>query len=239
MKKGIFLSGTSTEIGKTVVSSILCKILTDSNIKTAYYKPVQTGAVFVNNNLVSTDCRFVERVAGELCSTHTSYLFKKPASPHFASRLEKKEISLNKIISDYNNIKEKNDIIITEGAGGLYVPLNDDGDLIVDIAAKLKLNMILAAPAGLGTINHVSLSYIFAKQKKIKISSVLLLYYKEEPTDIEIENRKVLKKILNIDSIYLIPAVKNVDTEKNIIGNIFESLDKFPDSETIKRWIYE
>ena len=98
MKKGIFLSGTSTEIGKTVVSSILCKILSDSNVKTAYYKPVQTGAVFVNNQLVSTDCRFVARVAGESCSTHTSYLFIKPASPHFASRLEKKEFLILKIL---------------------------------------------------------------------------------------------------------------------------------------------
>ena len=88
MKKGLFITATSTGVGKTVMSAIFCRILAEAGIKTAYYKPIQTGGMSLNDMLISSDCRFVERITMSYtnCKTYTSYILKTPASPHYAAR---------------------------------------------------------------------------------------------------------------------------------------------------------
>ncbi len=236
--RGIFVSGTGTEIGKTVVSACLFKILIETGKRICYYKPVQSGAVNINGKMNSPDAMFVKSVLKRE-DVYCSYLLQKPASPHFAARLEAVNISLDKIASDYYSLQKKYDIIICEGAGGLFVPLNDKGILITQIAEKCSMNILLVADAGLGTINHVSLSCFYAKKLNLYISAIFLIYYDDNPTDIELENLSILKKLNKIESIFLIPAIKGVDTEKKLTGDLDKKLKYFPDKEIIKNMIYD
>jgi dethiobiotin synthetase len=241
MGKGIFVTGISTGVGKTVISSLICKKLLDAHYKVAYYKPVQTGGIKIKNNLVSSDCRFIQSVIGDNknFSTSVSYIFEKPASPHYAAGLEDKTIDKNKIIDDCMNLLESNDFVIVEGAGGIYVPLSEDGFFIYDIPKALSLKIILAGYAGLGSINSVSLNYNFIESMGLKLAAVILITDKKTPSDIEADNARILKEIINSENIFLMPKAERVNTEKNKAGNILEKLRFFPDKKEIKRWINE
>ena len=241
MAGGIFVTATSTNVGKTVVSSLLCKKLSISKERVCYYKPVQTGCHHIDGRVVIPDVEFVKEVNKDNYNAcyFTTYNFQKPASPHLSSALENTEISLDKIYEDYKKIDNNKSLIITEGAGGLFVPLNKNGALVSDIPKVLNIPVVLISNAGLGAINSVGLSFFYILSNKIKLSSIILLYDGNCPTDIEIDNHSTLKKILKFEAIYLLPSVKNCDTEKKTKGNIDEVLSKYPGIEEIKRWFSE
>jgi dethiobiotin synthetase len=230
MTNGIFVSGTSTGVGKTVISALICKKIIKSEKTCVYYKPVQTGAVSENGKLISTDCRFVKNVSGKniLLKTECSYLLKKPASPHFSAQFEHVQIDMNKIKKDYKKISSNNDFVVLEGAGGILVPINENGFMMADIPELLSLDILLVGNAGLGTINHVLLNYYYLKSRNLKISHIVLITEEIIPTDIEKDNLKILKNITGIENIFHFPKVKNVDTDENQTGDI-EEKSKFFD----------
>lgn len=242
MGKGLFISATSTGVGKTIVSAAFLKKLCDTGLTCCYYKPVQTGGIMTSEGtLAAPDCIFVKNIIGDIKNfdTFCSYVFKKPASPHLAANLENKEIDINKIVNDYHSLINSYDIVIIEGAGGLFVPLNEKGCYISDLIAKFNINMVLVANAGLGTINHTALSYHYATSKNINITGIILLSHNKEFTDIERDNHRILKKMLGISSISLIRAVEHADTDNNIPGDFLKKLNGFPNYQTIKEYIDE
>jgi dethiobiotin synthetase len=242
MKKGLFVTATSTEIGKTIISGMICYKLAENNFNTAYFKPVQSGLIAdENDNKISGDCRFVKNVLA--CNTefetYTSYMLNKPASPHFSALMENVTIDLKKIKADYESISADKDYIIVEGAGGLFVPLDENGKMMADIPRFLKINTILLGNAGLGAINQIGLSYNYALSKKLKISAIILISAEKTLTEIEAENVRILKKLFKTERIFIIPKTVGVDTENNKTGNIFETIKLFPDKDEIISWIHE
>ncbi len=163
MFKGFFISGTDTNVGKTIVSAILV-----NKLDAIYYKPIQCG--LDENGKKDSD------IIRDICKNKTiwkeTYFFKKPLSPNIAAKKEGKKI----LISKFKNKIDKNlskDLII-EGAGGLNVPVNDN-KLIVDLAAFFKLPIILVCRTSLGTINHTLLSISLLKNKKIKLHGLIFV----------------------------------------------------------------
>ncbi|MEO8583644.1 MAG: dethiobiotin synthase [Flavitalea sp.] len=152
----IFITGTGTGIGKTIVSAILTEAF-----HADYWKPVQAG--FDNG----TDSLSV----GQLISnTKTiiypeTYKLKKPASPHIAAREEDITIDSDKI---KNEIPRTDNTLVIEGAGGLMVPLNEN-EFVADLILKLNTPVILVSRNTLGSINHSLLTAIACKQKGIKV----------------------------------------------------------------------
>ena len=151
----IFLTGTDTSVGKTVISSWLC-----CNTRYSYWKPIQSG------ELELSDSKFVEKIS-KTKIYNESYLFKNPVSPHLASLLEKKCIDINTLSLP----EEKN--LIVEGVGGVLVPLNEK-TLLVDFIKFLNIPVILVVRSTLGTINHTLLSLEALKQRSIPILGVIM-----------------------------------------------------------------
>jgi dethiobiotin synthetase len=153
----IFITGTGTDVGKTLISAIIVEAL-----KADYWKPVQAGF------LDGTDSIFVRSIISNKATViHPEcYLLKMPASPHIAAPAEKKEISINEII--HHLPKTKNQLVI-EGAGGLMVPLNQN-ELILDLIKKLKAKVILVSKNELGSINHSLLTAAVLKKEKINVA---------------------------------------------------------------------
>ena len=153
----IFVTGISTDVGKTIVSAILTEAL-----KADYWKPIQTGLQTDSKtikNLISNDITIIHK---------ESYHLPEPLSPHTAAALNGVEISLSNInLPDSNNTT-----LIIEGAGGLMVPLNKD-EFIFDIIIKAKASVILVVKNYLGSINHTLLSVYFMKLKNIKILGII------------------------------------------------------------------
>lgn len=153
----IFITGTGTDVGKTLVSAIVVEAL-----KADYWKPVQAG--FSDG----TDSLFVKQIiSNKTTLIHPEcYLLKMPASPHLSAPAEKKEITIKEIINHFP--KTKNQLVI-EGAGGLMVPLNKN-ELMLDLIKKLKARVIVVSKNELGSINHSLLTGAVLKKEKINVA---------------------------------------------------------------------
>lgn len=151
----IFVTGIGTDVGKTVVSSVLVEAL-----KADYWKPVQTGSFF------STDTAKVQKwVSNSDSKCHPEgYLLKQYMSPHAAAELEGIDIGL----SELNIPVSTNSTMILEGAGGLMVPLNRK-EFMVDMITKFDAEVVLVIQNYLGSINHSLLSVDVLKSRGVNI----------------------------------------------------------------------
>lgn len=152
----VFVSGTDTDIGKTFISGWLCL-----HLKYEYFKPIQTGS------LLDSDSQTVSFLSGAK-TYKESYLFREPASPHIAAKLENQEIDLEKI-----KMPQGNNLII-EGAGGLLVPLNTR-HFIIDLIKYFSVPVLLVSHSRLGTINHTLLSIEALRQRDIPLLGVVMI----------------------------------------------------------------
>jgi dethiobiotin synthase len=160
MKQAIFVTGTDTGVGKTIISALLCKAL-----NAGYWKPVQSGVI------EGTDRHTVADLT-KLPPSHfysESYSLREPLSPHAAAEIDGIEIDLHSIrLPSFNQ-----DTLIVEGAGGVLVPLNRSY-LMIDLMAQLKLPAIIVARSTLGTINHTLLTLQALRMRSVPVLGVIL-----------------------------------------------------------------
>lgn len=154
----IFITGIGTDVGKTVVSAILCEAL-----HADYWKPVQTGSFF------STDSDKLRKyISNSKTVIHPeSYVLKQYMSPHAAAELEGQTITLEKIVCPVTS-----NTLIIEGAGGLMVPLNHK-EFIVDIILKMQAEVVLVIQNYLGSINHSILTIEGLRSRNIKVLGLI------------------------------------------------------------------
>jgi len=200
MAKGFFITGTDTNVGKTVLSALLCAALPGT-----YWKPIQTGAT------EGTDRRAVIDAAGmeEGETFPESYIFDDPVSPHLAARRAGREIALQDIVVPKRN---SNRPLIVEGAGGVLVPVNRE-HLMTDLMRHVGLPAILAARSTLGTINHTLMSLRCLRGAGIEVRGVVLI----GPTNAD--NREAVERYGEIRVIGEIPVLPQIN--KQSLLNVF------------------
>lgn len=206
-KKGIFITATGTDIGKTFVSALLVKYLRKQGIHAGYFKPVLSGAEKKEGALIDSDVHYVcstarlEKNAEEL----VSYAFEPAVSPHLAAKLENKLIKKEKILEDFFRVSQEFDYMVVEGCGGIVCPLRLDEDplMLADVIQMLKLELMIVASAGLGTINTVVLTVDFAKKHNISIQGIILNHY-EEGNYLHEDNRRQIERLTGIPVIALV-----------------------------------
>lgn len=159
MGKGIFVTGTGTDIGKTYVTALIVKKLADAGIRTGYYKAALSGAKSIGDS----DAGYVKKIAGitQEDTSLLSYLYQNAVSPHLAAQIEGNPVDPEKIKKDFDKVKSKFDYVTVEGSGGIVCPIRWDKEhkiLLEDIVKALNLNTLVIADAGLGTINAVVLT---------------------------------------------------------------------------------
>lgn len=173
--RGLFVTGTGTDIGKTYVSAAIARELTKKNMALAYYKAAVSGSDCIEHS----DAGYVRDSSGIKQNTESllSYLYEKPLSPHLAARGEKRFASLDKILNDFNSLRDKYDYVLSEGAGGIICPVvweKNSHIMYLDILKALKLNAVVVADAGLGTINHTVLTISYLTSHNVKVKGVIL-----------------------------------------------------------------
>lgn len=153
----IFITGTGTDVGKTLISAIIVEAL-----RADYWKPVQAGYA------EGTDSLFVrEVISNRQTVVHPEcYLLKMPASPHLAAPAEQKKITIKEMIKHLPVTKNQ---LIVEGAGGLMVPLNQK-ELMVDLIKALKATVVVVSKNELGSINHSLLTASALKKERVKVA---------------------------------------------------------------------
>ncbi len=155
----IFVTGTDTNVGKTVVSATLCL-----KLRWSYWKPIQTGA------MSETDTEWIKRMCPHIRIESEAYRLMNPLSPHTAARLESTEI-------DSPSITERSKLLhqtIIEGAGGLLVPIRPKV-LQIDLIQAMNVSTVLVARTNLGTINHTLLSVEAIRSRGISFLGIVFV----------------------------------------------------------------
>lgn len=155
--KGVFVTGTDTGIGKTLVSAWLTHAW-----KADYWKPIQTGAV------EGTDSGTVAKLAPGALVHPSAYVFQAPLSPHEAARRERARIELSALVPP-----KTDNALVVEGAGGVMVPLNEAA-LMIDFMERLRLPTVLVTRSGLGTINHTLMTLEMLRRRHIPVLGVVM-----------------------------------------------------------------
>jgi dethiobiotin synthetase len=154
-----FVTGTDTEIGKSLVSAAILHALVQAGVRACGMKPVAAGAVPRNGRLHNDDCDLLA-AAGNVSlppNITTPYLLREPAAPHIAAAHEGITIDMVPIIAAYAEIAAASDAVVVEGVGGFCVPLSDTADT-ADLAQRLDLPVILVVGLRLGCISHALLT---------------------------------------------------------------------------------
>lgn len=204
MTKGIFITATGTDVGKTYVSALIVKKMRECGYNCGYYKPALSGDVYPN------DCERVLKTAGidGDANSYISYKFKPAVSPHLASQIENNPIKIKKIKSDFERIKSKFDYVLVEGAGGIVCPFGEDL-LLPDVIKELGLDVIIIASAALGTINSTVLTVEYAKNHGINVRGIILNNY-DENDFMQADNKEMVEKLTGIK---VVATVKNDDKD--------------------------
>ena len=211
MPRTYFISGTDTNVGKTIVSAVLA-----TKLEAHYFKPIQCGL----NKMNLKDSEVVKSLSNKAKILNELYFLKKPLSPFVAAKQEKKKIDVNKILQFVKNLKTKK--LVIEGAGGLNVPINSNY-LMSDLCQKLNTPLILVSRTKLGTINHTLMSLEVIKKKKIKLLGIIFFGKKELETleTIKFFGKKILKK--NIKILGRLPIAKELS--KNTIQAFTQKIE--------------
>lgn len=214
MGKGLFITGTDTDVGKTYVTALLVKTLRKAGFDVGYYKAAISGAPTV----AESDAGFVNRFAGinEPEDMILSYLYQNAVSPHLAARIEGNPVEKEVILKAWERVTKAYPYVTMEGSGGIMCPIRHDEKAVYyleDIIQWLHLPVLVVANAGLGTINHVATTCEYIKNRHIPVKGILLNHWKggimeEDNVKMieEITGVKVLAKIRDGDSLLDIDA---------------------------------
>jgi dethiobiotin synthetase len=193
--RGAFVTGTGTGIGKTVVAAAICAALASRGERVAAYKPVITGldedsGEWPRDHELLASVTSADQSPEQVCP-HT---FGPAVSPHLAAELAGVALDPRELVAGARRAAAGADAVVVEGVGGLLVPLSD-GYLIRDLAADLGLGVVVAAPPGLGTINHTLLTLASARAAGLDVRGVVMTPWPPSPSRIELSNRRTVERL--------------------------------------------
>lgn len=217
MTKGIFITATGTDVGKTFVSGLIAKKLCAHGYRVAYYKAALSGAVEENGAWIAGDAKEVCQQAGLRygIDSKVSYTYKTAVSPHLAAEMEGNPIDLLKIKQDFASFSANYEYLCVEGSGGIICPLCMQGEkplLLEDIIKTLGLETIIVATAGLGTINATLLTVDYMRARGIGIQGIILNHF-DSRNFLHVDNKKQIERLSRLP---VLACVKDEDRELDI-----------------------
>lgn len=213
MNDALFITGTDTGAGKTVITGLLGRFLLEKGVNAVTQKWVQTGCtgfsedIAVHLKLMNMDRSFIEGHINDVAP----YIFEFPASPHLAAGLEKKHIDISRIESSFIRLKERFEFVAVEGSGGLMVPLNETTTLI-DIINDLDLKVLIVAENRLGGINQTILTVESLQRRNIRVVGIIFNCSEKGENNLILEdNPRIVKKLTGVNILGVLGHDEDID----------------------------
>ena len=189
---GVFVTGTGTEVGKTVVAALLARTAAGAGRSVAVFKPVVSGL----DEGGEADHELLRRAAGSEQSDDeiAPYRYGAPVSPHLGAELAGEAISPERLRGAARAAAEGADLLVVEGVGGFLVPLTL-GYLVRDFARDLALPVVIAASPGLGTINHTLLTVEAVRAVGLSVARVVFTPWPQRAGVVERSNVEALERL--------------------------------------------
>ncbi len=239
MAKGFFVTGTDTGVGKTVIVAALVKSIRLLGYSVCVMKPIEAGCKkskfkVQKEKLIPSDGIFLRKIAGmdDSIDLVTPITFENPLAPMVASAIEGIPVDIDKIQRAYKELSKKYDVVITEGIGGLLVPIKKDY-FVLDLARDFRLPLIVVSRPGLGTLNHTMLTVQYAIKEGLTVAGIIINYTRPLKDTIDEEtNPEILKQISPVPLIGIFPYLEDLESstiEKAVVKNL--------DMEIIKKYL--
>ncbi|MHC4617451.1 MAG: dethiobiotin synthase [Planctomycetota bacterium] len=224
-KAGLFITGTDTGVGKTVIAGAIARILTDKGKRVGVFKPVATGCRRAWEGVVSYDTEFLADCAkSEMpLSTITPVGYLTPAAPVVSGSHEGQPVDFDSIADAYKDICESCDVVIVEGIGGVRVPLDGEFDLL-DLAVEFDLPVVVVARPNLGTINHTLMTIDCIRAAHLRIVGVVINGYDATKGRVAEETAgEVIARYSGAPVLAVVPFDETVDIEQPCLGEMIVS----------------
>jgi dethiobiotin synthetase len=203
--RGIFVTGTGTEVGKTVVAAVIAHKLAAEGRRVAVFKPCVSGLdEFTEADRPDHEVLRDAAGSGQSDDEVAPYRYGPAASPHLAAALAGEEIDPARLRAAAAAAAEGADEIVCEGVGGLLVPLAP-GYLVRDLAVELGYPLVVVASPGLGTINHTLLTLEAARGAGLDVTAVVLTPWPQQADEIERSNRETIASLAKVEVLTLPP----------------------------------
>lgn len=214
MKSGLFITGTDTEVGKTVIAAGLAATLKAAGVDVGVMKPIASGGVNYSPSRTGVGGRIISEDA--LCLKHAAHVddsldlinpmcFNAPIAPSVAAKIEGRSIELKQIDDAFNQLREIHEFMIVEGVGGIAAPICGD-ILTADMAQRFGLPLLIVARTTLGTINHTVLTEAFARSFNLHPCGVVLNGLRRESAGLAEEtNPKEITRLTRLPIIGIVP----------------------------------
>lgn len=223
VSKTLFITGTDTNVGKTVITGALAAYFRSQGIKVGVMKPVESGC---GDTQRPADALFLKKMSGtdDALSLINSYAFCEPLAPGIAAELHGVELSFENIFENYQQIVSHHDLTLIEGVGGLLVPVAV-GRLQVELIEKFACPVLVVARPSLGTFNHTLLTLSCLEHKKIPVLGVI--FDLSSPTrDLASNyNCRFLQQYTSVPILGEFPFVYGVEDPDALILALHENID--------------
>jgi len=219
MPESLFITGTDTDVGKTIVTAGLLRRLRVAGVNAASMKPVQTGAeTSEDGSFVAPDLLVHHHAAGfdppsEDRKLMAPYLYEPACSPHLAGRMADRYPDIGHIVDCAGQLAERYEFLLVEGAGGIYAPLTES-ETMLDLMQALGYPILLVAHRGLGTINHTLLSIEALRGAELEIMGVVFNEVEDvEPDFIKADNPDAIESFGKVEILGNIDYLTEMETE--------------------------
>ena len=224
--RSIFITGTDTGVGKTVVATGIAQTLTKKGLDVGVMKPFATGGMEQDGTLISEDAVALRNSVSnpDPLDLINPICYHAPLAPKVAARVEGKEQRLNLVDRAWDQLKERHSTMIVEGIGGLLVPLRKKF-FVVDLAKKLELPLVIVTRPSLGTLNHTLMTIHVARQYALPIAGVVINHHEKCEDEQTIEtNREELSRLPGIPLLGEVPFQEGENQEKEVFDEIVTKL---------------
>ncbi|HXE45021.1 MAG TPA: dethiobiotin synthase [Conexibacter sp.] len=207
--RGLFVSGTGTDVGKTVVAAAILAALHVRGERVVAFKPVVSGTAERVDPGWPPDHELLAAATGADPNDVSPAVFAAPLSPHLAAELAGAPLDPTLLRRAFDARAADAETVIVEGVGGLLVPLTRDY-LVRDLACDLGLPLVIAASPGLGTINHTLLTLEAARAAGLRVAGVVLTPWPAQPSTMEDDNRATIARLGDVE-VAALPRVARAD----------------------------
>lgn len=226
MSKGIFITATGTDVGKTYVTGLIVKCLREAGLNAGYYKAALSGAEIRNGKMIPGDAEFVAKTAGIPAKPAdlVSYIYEEAVSPHLAALREGNPVELAKIKEDYKSSLKKYDYVTMEGSGGIICPIRWDEKhlLLEDIIKELALGTLVISTAALGSINACVLTTYYLQQHDIPVRGIILNNY-DKNDFMQQDNKKMIEELSGVPVIACVaPNSTELDIDPEFLASLYK-----------------
>jgi len=220
VKRGYFITGTDTEVGKTVIAAALATALREAGWNVGVMKPVASGCVRRREGLVSEDAEFLAQAADveDSLDEITPIRLAEPLAPSVAAARAGVAIDLDAMWAAWRRLRAAHDIVLVEGIGGLLCPVTPT-ETVADLARQFDLPLLIVARSGLGTINHTALTVEAARSRGLRVAGIFINRYNHEsPGLAEMTSPDEIQRLTGVPVLCLVPNDPAPQPADGIVG---------------------